>query len=97
MRILADLDSVSELQANADYWKPGIVLLDIDLLRGELSEFLENMKQILPGAKVVLMGPEPEAYYARHVGTMGADLYLSERLKPHEWTAKLKSVAIRKI
>jgi len=62
----------------------------------EFPVFLKNLKQTLPQVKLVFIGPEPQAYYARHSATMGADLYLSEGQHPNEWLRRLRAIAPQK-
>ena len=93
LKILADFDSLAELRANARASNPGVILLDAELLRDESEGYLEDLKQALPEVKLVLTGPDPQAHYSRHIGTLGADLYLSEGLDPRAWTKKLKAAA----
>ena len=93
LKILADFDSLAELRANARASNPGVILLDVELLRDESEGYLEDLKQALPEVKLVLTGPGPQAHYSRHIGTLGADFYLSEGLDPRAWTKKLKAAA----
>ena len=92
LNILADIDNIRDLQAKTNdfKFKPNIILVDIELLHVELREFVVNLKQVLPGVKLVLTGPAPQSYYARYFEALGADLYLSEGLDPQEWATKLK-------
>ncbi len=88
-----DTHSLKELQEKAQQWNPDIILLDIQHAGDEFPVFLKNLKQTLPQVKLVFMGPEPQAYYARHSATMGADLYLSEGQHPIEWLRRLRAIA----
>ena len=90
LNILADIDNIRDLQAKANDFKPDIILIDLELLRVGLREFIANLKQVLPEVKLVLTGPAPQSYYARYFEALGADLYLSEGLDPQEWATKLK-------
>lgn len=89
MSVDADVRGLSELAAKARHWRPHILLLDIKYSDGQFCSFLRILKKILPGIKLVVTGPEPEVYYARHAATLGADLYLSEGRTPNEWLERL--------
>jgi len=91
-----DALSLRKLQEKAHQCKPHIILLDIQHAGDEFPVFLKNLKQTLPQVKLVFIGPEPQAYYARHSATMGADLYLSEGQHPNEWLRRLRAIAPQK-
>jgi DNA-binding NarL/FixJ family response regulator len=93
MSVDADVRGLSELVAKARHWRPHILLLDIKYSGNEFRGFLRSLKESLPGIKLVITGPEPEAYYARHVSTLGANLYLSEGRTPNEWLKRLRWLA----
>jgi DNA-binding NarL/FixJ family response regulator len=72
---------------------PQLIVLDIYLVDEDVQGLICDLRRQIPNLKVVLTGPEPEAYYAKHTAAMGADLYLSEGLQPDEWIKRLASVA----
>jgi DNA-binding NarL/FixJ family response regulator len=84
---------LADLQTKARQCKPQLVVLDIYLVNEDFQSLILDLRRQVPELKVVLTGPEPEAYYARHTAPMGADLYLSEGLQPDEWIKRLASVA----
>ena len=86
--------SLPGLREKATKCKPHLILLDIYLMDDDCRALLQGLRQEMPQVKVVLTGPEPEAYYAKHIATMGADLYLSDGLQPDEWIKRLQSVTI---
>ncbi len=92
MKVLAETDDLLELKDKAKHCKPCIILLDIEIWGDELADLLRRLKQTQPQTKLVLTGPEPQTYYARHVLAMGADLYLSVEENPHEWTRKIRGI-----
>jgi DNA-binding NarL/FixJ family response regulator len=95
-KVVGDTDSLPDLETKAHKRNPGIIMLDIGLLRGQSTEFLEKLKRLLPEVKLVLTGTEPQEDYAKHIKRMGGDLYLSEGLGPHQWMKKLKAIATGK-
>ncbi len=95
LKILADFDSLAELRANVRASNFDVILLDVKLLRDESQAYVEDLKRAFPEVKLVLTGPDPQAHYSRYIGTLGADLYLSEGLDPCAWTRRLKAVANR--
>jgi DNA-binding NarL/FixJ family response regulator len=84
---------LADLREKACQCKPQLVLLDIYLLDEDVEGLIRDLREQIPEVKVVLTGPEPEAYYTKHTAAMGADLYLSEGLQPDEWIKRLASVA----
>jgi DNA-binding NarL/FixJ family response regulator len=84
---------LADLRGKASQCMPQLIVVDIYLVDGGFRSLVRDLRHRVPELKVVLTGPEPEAYYARHTASMGADLYLSEGLQPDEWIKRLASVA----
>lgn len=84
---------LADLRAKACQCMPQLIVLDIYLVDEDVQGLIRDLRRQIPDLKVVLTGPEPEAYYAKHTAAMGADLYLSEGLQPDEWIKRLASVA----
>jgi DNA-binding NarL/FixJ family response regulator len=85
--------SLSELKQKVSEYMPRLILLDIYFAGEEFPAFVRELRRTLPESKVVLTGPEPQGYYARHTLAMGVDLYLSDGLEPDEWIRRLKAIA----
>lgn len=84
---------LADLRAKACQCMPQLIVLDIYLVDEDVQGLIHDLRRQIPDLKVVLTGPEPEAYYAKHTAAMGADLYLSEGLQPDEWIKRLASAA----
>lgn len=85
---------LADLRKKTSHCKPQLILLDIYLLDEDFQGLIRDLRRQIPELKVVLTGPGPEAYYAKHTAAMGADLYLTEGLQPDEWIRRLTSVAL---
>jgi DNA-binding NarL/FixJ family response regulator len=86
---------LADLRAKAFRCMPQLVVLDIYLVDEDFQGLILDLRRQIPELKVVLTGPEPEAYYSKHTAALGADLYLSDGLQPDEWIKRLASVAAR--
>jgi DNA-binding NarL/FixJ family response regulator len=86
--------SLPELLEKAIHDRPDLIVLDIGLVGGDFRRLSERLRMELHQVKLVLTGPEPEAYYARHLAATGVDLYLSDGLQPNEWIRRLQIVAL---
>jgi len=93
MTVVGNVRSFPELETIVKKWKPHIVLIDIQYAENDFPGFLKKLKEMMPQAKVALMGPEPEDCYAQYTAVLGAHCYLSEGSPPHEWLRKLWAIA----
>jgi hypothetical protein len=88
-----DVHSLEELERKAIKWNPNVVLIDIYFVQKNLPGVFKRMRELRPGAKLMLMGPGPQVDFGEYAEAVEADYYLSDMLPPVQWLKSLNDSA----
>jgi len=76
MEICGEADSVNAALALAEQLKPGVVVLDLHLGGRDGIELVGQMRELLPGAKILVFSMNAEDLFAKRALRAGANGYL---------------------
>jgi DNA-binding NarL/FixJ family response regulator len=92
MEVDDSVEDFCDIEKQIAFGANDILVVDVGFFTRGIRDCIRLMKERHPKVQIVFVGPEPRAYYARHMGEIGADLYLSEGENPHEWLRKLRAL-----
>lgn len=96
LRVVGDVATMPEAEPAASVLAPDILLLSREAagpLRCEVVPFVERLKQIAPGTRVVLLSSTLDENDARQALRAGVGGYLPATIAPQALVAGLKTVA----
>lgn len=74
--VVAEVDSLASLQHAVETSRPGLLVVDWDLLVATAADALAALRRVCPGLSVVVLGLRPESREAALAA--GADVFVSK-------------------